>query len=77
MAKTTDTTDNPQGETIPTEPMRCICCGNLLGYYSDGSDANLRLHCWKCSNDYDVTLREGASNYKRRGKIPTNYPREL
>ena len=68
MTQTTESTDYPQDESLPTEPLRCSNCGNLLGFYSDRSDANLLLRCPKCNNEYDVNLNEGTSSYRRRGK---------
>ena len=68
MTQANESTDYPQDEKYPAEPIRCTKCGNLLGFYSDRSEADLVLRCSKCSNDYDITLHEGASNYRRRNK---------
>ena len=74
MTQTNESTEYPQGQHLPTEPMRCSNCGTLLGFYSGRSDADLLLRCAKCNNDYDVTLKEGASSYKRRSKRKTQFP---
>ena len=66
ISQTAESKDYSQDKCLPTEPMRCSNCGNLLGFYSARSDADLLLRCSKCSKDYDVTLKEGASRYRRR-----------
>ena len=75
MIENAENTDYPQDQTQPTEPMRCTACGNLLGYFSGRSDADLVLRCPKCSADLDVHLREGASSYKRRNKRKSPVPK--
>lgn len=70
----TDSADYPQDQSLPTEPLRCPSCGTLISFYSPRSTADLLLRCWKCSNDYDIKLSEGASNYKRRSKRKTPFP---
>ncbi len=66
--KTTDSTDYPQDQSLPTEPLRCPYCGDLFTYYSPSSDAKLLYRCDKCSCDFDITLKEGTVNYKRRAR---------
>ena len=75
MTQTTESIDYPQDQNLPTEPLRCPNCGNLFNFYSPGSDANLFYRCDKCSNDYDITLKEGAVNYRRRSKRKQTNPK--
>ena len=74
MTQSNEDADYPQNST-PSEPLRCSNCGNLLGFYSGRSEADLLIRCAKCNNDYDITLREGTSSYKRRSKRNTSFPK--
>lgn len=74
MKETAESVDYPKDSNIPTEPMRCNNCGNLFGFYSGRSDADLLLRCPKCSSDYDIRLLEGGANCKRRNKRKTPFP---
>jgi DNA-directed RNA polymerase subunit RPC12/RpoP len=68
MTQTTESTDYPQDNNLPTEPLRCPNCGALFNFYSPSSNATLLYRCDKCSTDFDIILKEGAVNYKKRNK---------
>ncbi len=68
MTQTTESIDYPQDNNLPTEPLRCPNCGALFTFYSPASDATLLYRCDKCSTDFDITLKEGAVNYRKRNK---------
>ena len=66
MTDTTESIDYPQDNNLPTETLRCPNCGALFTFYSPASDATLLYRCDKCSTDFDITLKEGAVNYRKR-----------
>ena len=71
MTKTTKRTESPQNTSIATEPMRCVHCGTLLGFYSEGDIANLLIRCCKCNYDYAIKLNEGTASYRHISKSAT------
>lgn len=75
MTQLNEDADYPKDKSLPTEPMRCSSCGTLLGFFSSRSNADLLLRCARCSDEFDITLKEGASKYKRRSKRATPFPK--
>ena len=68
MTQTTESTDYPLDQNLPTEPLRCPVCGDLFYYYSPASNATLSFRCDKCSTDFDITLKEGSINFRKKSK---------
>ena len=66
MKRDTDGNGSPGGKDPQRVPMHCSFCGNLLGYFSPTSRADLELRCSNCKNDYTITLREEMTALKHR-----------